>query len=88
MTEQSMRGLFRLGCKLLRPFFNDPERSVKTYVYMAASSMVTNENGKYWEHLVTKESSPASYDRSEMKRLWSWSEQAVGLDPWPDGGAV
>ena len=84
----NMRGLFRLGCKLLRPFFNDPERSVKTYVYMAASSMVANENGKYWEHLATKESSPASYDRSEMKRLWDWSEQAVGLDPWPEGGTV
>ena len=84
----NMRGLFRLGCKLLRPFFNDPERSVKTYVYMAASPMVADENGKYWEHLATKESSPASYDRSEMKRLWDWSEQAVGLDPWPEGGAV
>ena len=84
----NMRGLFRLGCKLLRPFFNDPERSVKTYVYLAASPMVATETGKYWEHLVTKESSPASCDRSEMKRLWHWSEQAVGLDPWPEEGAA
>ena len=75
----NMRGLFGLGCKLLRPFFNDPERSVKTYVYLAASSMVEKESGKYWEHLATKESSAASYDRSEMKRLWDWSERAVGL---------
>lgn len=84
----NMRGLFRLGCKLLRPFFNDPERSVKTYVYMAVSPVVASENGKYWEHLATKESSPASYDRSEMKRLWDWSEQAVGLNRWPEGGAA
>ena len=77
----NMRGLFGLGCKLLRPFFNDPERSVKTYVYLAASSMVEKESGKYWEHLATKESSAASCDRSEMKRLWDWSEQAVGLEP-------
>ena len=77
----NMRGLFGLGCKLLRPFFNDPERSVKTYVYLAASSMVEKESGKYWEHLATKESSAASCDCSEMKRLWDWSEQAVGLEP-------
>ena len=78
----NMRGLFKLGCTLLRPFFNDPERSVKTYVYLAASPMVEKESGHYWEYLVKKESSPASYDRSEMKRLWDWSEQAVGLAPW------
>lgn len=77
----NMRGLFRLGCRLLRPFFNDPERSVKTYVYLAVSPMVEKESGHYWEHLVKKESSPASHDRSEMKRLWDWSEQAVGLEP-------
>ena len=81
----NMRGPLRLASKLLRPFFNDPERSVKTYVYLAASPMLEKESGKYWEHLATKESSPASYDRSEMKRLWNWSEQAVGLAPWPEG---
>ena len=54
---------------------------MKTYVYLAASPMVEKESGHYWEHLVKKESSPASYDRSEMKRLWDWSEQAVGLAP-------
>lgn len=75
----------QVGCKLLRPFFNDPERSVKTYVYLAASPILEKESGKYWEHLATKESSPASCDRSEMKRLWDWSERAVGLDPWPEG---
>ena len=47
--------------------------------------MLEKESGKYWEHLATKESSPASHDRSEMKRLWDWSERAVGLDPWPEG---
>ena len=81
----NMRGPLRLASKLLRPFFNDPERSVKTYVYLAASPMLEKESGKYWEHLATKESSPASYDRSEMKRLWDWSERAVGLAPWPEG---
>ena len=80
----NMRGPLKLASKLLRPFFNDPERSVKTYVYLAASPILEKESGKYWEHLATKESSPASYDRSEMKRLWDWSERAVGLDPWPE----
>lgn len=81
----NMRGPLKLISKLLRPFFNDPERSVRTYVYLAASPMLEKETGKYWEHLITKESSPASYDRSEMKRLWDWSERAVGLAPWPEG---
>ena len=81
----NMRGPLKLISKLLRPFFNDPERSVRTYVYLAASPMLEKETGKYWEHLITKESSPASHDRSEMKRLWDWSERAVGLDPWPEG---
>ncbi len=84
----NMRGLFKLGCKLLRPFFTDPERSVRTYVYLVASPVLANETGKYWEHLATKESSPASHDRSEMKRLWNWSEQAVDLAPWPEEGAA
>lgn len=77
----NMRGMFRIGCKLLRPLFNDPERSVRTYVYMVASPMVAGESGKYWEHLAQKESSPASHDRSEMQCVWDWSEQAVGLAP-------
>lgn len=81
----NMRGLFRIGARLLRPLFTDPERSVRTYVYMAVSPMVAKETGHYWEHLVKKDSSPASHDRSEMQRLWDWSEQAVGLDPWPEG---
>jgi len=74
-----MRGLFKIGVWLVRPFLADPERSAQTYVYLANSPEVDGVSGKYWEYCKLKDSSAHSHDEAEMKRLWKWSEQATGL---------
>ena len=74
-----MRGLFKIGVWLVRPFLADPEQSAQTYVYLASSPEVNGISGKYWEYCKIKESSEHSHDEAEMKRLWTWSEQVTGL---------
>lgn len=77
---RNMRGLFGLGCRILKPFFTDPERAAQTYVYLAASPDVAGVTGKYWEYCKQKASSSLSHDLEQRRRCWAWSEAAIGLD--------
>jgi len=62
-----VRGIMKLGVKLVRPFFTDPERAARTYIFLASAPAVENVTGKYWEHCQEKESSPLSHDK-ELRR--------------------
>lgn len=74
-----MRGIMKLGVRLVRPLFTDPERAAKTYVYLASSPDVEGISGKYWEHCREKETSPLSHDRAARDRLIRFTENALGL---------
>ncbi len=74
-----MRGIMKLGVRLVRPLFTDPERAAKTYVYLASSPDVEGISGKYWEHCREKETSPLAHDRAVRDRLIRFTENALGL---------
>jgi len=69
-----VRGIMKLGVKLVRPFFNDPERAAQTYVFLASSPEVENVTGKYWEHSRQKDSSPLSHDKELQKKTTLYTE--------------
>lgn len=72
-----VRGIMKLGVRLMRPFFNDPERAALTYVMLASSSEVEGTTGKYWEHCEQKDSSPLSYDKELRKKLTGYTERVL-----------
>ncbi len=74
-----VRGIFKLGVWLLRPFMTDPERAARTYVFLATSPEVEGVTGKYWEYCVEKESSPLSHDEALQRRVWQYSREATGI---------
>lgn len=74
-----MRGIMKLGVRLVRPLFTDPERAAQTYLYLAASPDVEGVTGKYWEHCREKETSPLSHDTDARDRLIRFTENALGL---------
>lgn len=74
-----MRGIMKLGIRLVSPFLSDPERAAKTHVFLASSPEVAGVSGKYWEHSREKASSPLSHDRAVRERLIAFTENALGL---------
>ena len=75
-----MRGIWKLGVTMLRPFFSSPFRAAKTHVYLASSPEVAGQTGTYWEHCALKESSAASYDRELQQRICDYAAVATGLE--------
>ena len=76
---RNMRGIFKLGVKMLRPLFTDPERAAKTYVFLASSPEPAGITGKYWEHCAQKACSPAAEDEAAAEKLWQWSCDMTGM---------
>jgi NAD(P)-dependent dehydrogenase (short-subunit alcohol dehydrogenase family) len=76
-----MRGIWKLGVTLFRPFMVDPNRPAETYVYVASAPDVAGQTGKYWEYNALKESSEASHDKDLQARIWEYAERATGLEP-------
>ena len=74
-----VRGIFKLGVRLMRPFMTDPERAAQTYVYLASSPDVEGISGKYWEHCQEKDSSALSHDRKLQQLVMDYSREATGV---------
>ncbi len=69
--------------RLLMPFIQrsamSPEKGAQTSVYLATSPEVEGVTGKYFVKSKPRESSPASYNDENAKRLWEISAQMTGL---------
>lgn len=84
-----MRGIMKLGIRLVRPLLSDPERAARTHVFLASSPDVAGISGKYWEHCREKPTSPLAHDRTARARLIAFTEKAIrrwvpgGLSPLP-----
>ena len=74
-----MRGFMKFGVRLFRPFFTDPERSAKTFVYLASSDEVEGVSGKYWEYCAEKETSKLARDSDLQKRTMEITNQLLGI---------
>ena len=74
-----MRGAMKFGMKLFRPLFPDPERSAKTYVYLATSPELESVTGTYWEYCKQIKTSPRSQDKAMRRRVIDYTDRVLGL---------
>jgi len=72
-----MRGIWKLGVTLFKPFMADPHKPAETYVFLASVPEVVGQTGKYWEYNKLKESSEPSHDKALQARIWEYAEQAT-----------
>lgn len=72
-----VRGVMKVGVKLLRPFFTDPERAALTYVFLASSPEAENVTGLYWEHCKEKASSGMSQDKDLRRSVMAYTENTL-----------
>jgi NAD(P)-dependent dehydrogenase (short-subunit alcohol dehydrogenase family) len=72
-------GIVSLAFRLFDRFSITPEKGAETILYLASSPEVEGVTGKFFYKCKPVDSSPASYDEGEARRLWEVSEQMVGL---------
>ncbi|MCS6835453.1 MAG: SDR family oxidoreductase [Anaerolineae bacterium] len=77
--QGSSGGLAGKFIGLLQTFALTPEQGAETSIYLASSPKVKGVTGQYWVKKNAVRSSAASYDRAAQERLWTLSEQLVGL---------
>ena len=70
--------------KLLRAGFGaiqgiTPEEGARTSIYLASSTDLENESGKYFERCRPVRSSPLSYDSRMQEKFWKMSEDLLAL---------
>jgi retinol dehydrogenase-14 len=63
----------------LKPVLRKPASGARTSVFLATASDQALEAGLYWSDETPKEPAPAATDADAAARLWSISEQLVGL---------
>lgn len=73
---------------LVRPFLElihvlfakSPQEGAETPIYLASSPEVQGVSGKYFIDKKPVQSSPASYDQEDARRLWRISEETTGIN--------
>ncbi|NLL05573.1 MAG: SDR family oxidoreductase [Clostridiaceae bacterium] len=65
--------------RMLKPFFQTPEKGAQTAVYLATSPDVEGVTGKYYYQKKPLPSSKRSYDKEMAKSLWELSEKMTGI---------
>lgn len=81
---RNLTGVFMLGAKLVFGAgslfgLNTPQRSARTYVWVATDPELAAVSGKYFEHLREKATGPLAQDRVARERLWAWSAAQTGV---------
>ncbi|MGI9307663.1 MAG: hypothetical protein ACR2P6_00295, partial [Gammaproteobacteria bacterium] len=75
---RNMTGIFMFGAKMIFGFgtlfgWNTPQRSAKTYVWLATDPALEQTSARYFEHRKAKDTSDLAKDISLRKKLWAWS---------------
>jgi NAD(P)-dependent dehydrogenase (short-subunit alcohol dehydrogenase family) len=78
-ADGDAKGLLALGLKIARPFFLSPEKGARTSVYLASSPEVAQTTGLYFAKCKPKKSRKQARDTAGARRLWTVSDQLVGL---------
>ncbi len=73
-------GFGSFATSLLKLFFQTPEKGAATAVYLASSPEVAGETGQYYYKKKPAQSSKSSHDKKLADRLWSLSEELVGIE--------
>jgi NAD(P)-dependent dehydrogenase (short-subunit alcohol dehydrogenase family) len=81
---RNLTGVFLLGAKVVFGFgtlfgLNTPERSAKTYVWLATDPDLATTTACYFEHLKEKETADLAREEALRKQLWSWTVEQTGV---------
>jgi retinol dehydrogenase 12 len=73
-------GLMRTGMSVVQKLVaKKPEQGAATSIYLASSPAVEGTTGKYFSDSKETKSSAVSYDVAAQQRLWTLSEEMVGM---------
>jgi hypothetical protein len=84
-SDGDTRGLLAFGIKIGQPFFLSPAQGAQTSVFLASSPRVEGVTGKYFVKCKATEPKPRAQDANAARRLWSVSEELVGLSAQREG---
>jgi NAD(P)-dependent dehydrogenase (short-subunit alcohol dehydrogenase family) len=73
-------GLVSFGIGIAKRFALSPEQGAETLVYLASSSEVANETGKYFHRCRPATPSREAQDDAKARRLWEETEKLAHLD--------
>lgn len=79
LHDPDLSAFSRAMYRIVRVFFQSPEKGAETSIYLASSPEVDGVTGKYFIKKRAVESSPESYDAAIALRLWDVSAQLTGL---------
>jgi NAD(P)-dependent dehydrogenase (short-subunit alcohol dehydrogenase family) len=79
------QGLLAFGIKASAPFFLSPAQGARTSIYLSSSPEVEGVTGKYFVKCKATEPKPRAQDANAARRLWSVSEELVGLSAQREG---
>jgi NAD(P)-dependent dehydrogenase (short-subunit alcohol dehydrogenase family) len=82
---RNLTGIFMLGARVVFGFgtlfgLNTPQRSAKTYVWLATDPSLAATTASYFEHQKAKETSELAREVEPRKRLWEWTAAQTGAD--------
>jgi retinol dehydrogenase 14 len=78
-NDPDLSAFSRTMYRLVRVFFQPPEKGAETSIYLASSPEVAGVTGKYFIKKRPVNSSPESYDVASAQRLWDVSAHLTGL---------
>jgi len=81
---RNLTGIFMLGAKIVFGFgtlfgLNTPQRSARTYVWLATDPALSNTTAAYFEHQQVKETSPLAKEIEPRLQLWNWTAAVAGV---------
>jgi NAD(P)-dependent dehydrogenase (short-subunit alcohol dehydrogenase family) len=81
---RNLTGVFMLVAKIVFGIgtlfrLNTPQRSAKTYVWLATDPALANTTAGYFEHQQLKETSQLAKDSESCKKLWTWTAAVTGV---------
>jgi NAD(P)-dependent dehydrogenase (short-subunit alcohol dehydrogenase family) len=80
LNDPDLPAFSRAMYRLVRLFFQSPDKGAETSIYLASSPEVEGVTGKYFIKKRAVDSSPESYDVGIAQRLWDVSAQLTGLE--------
>ena len=78
---EDLSGWFSWFVKLMTPLWRPTDKAARVHVYLATSPEVEGITGWYWKDNRPIRESAAAQDPELRRRLWEWSEAAVGSSP-------
>jgi NAD(P)-dependent dehydrogenase (short-subunit alcohol dehydrogenase family) len=75
---RNLTGIFLFAAKIVFGFgtlfgLNTPQRSARTYVWVATDPSLKTMSAGYFEHMKSKETSDLAKDKELRQRLWDWT---------------